>query len=172
MHVYAENVHCNKWNNFMLSMLPGQEFVISAIDGERDVSTNLAKVQFSDKKQQDTGNLRMSLSLKVGARVMMTKHINVSDGWTNGAMGTVTYIVLDTTASIVKTILVKFDYESIGQEACSVSMYKHINKMSVPIQRKQGSFAVSEKESCQGTRTQFPLALAWAVTIHIARNCC
>ena len=80
MHAYAENVHYNEWNNFMLSMLPGQEFVIPAIDGKRDVSKNLAKVQFSDKKQQDTGNLRMSLSLKVGARVMITKNINVSNG--------------------------------------------------------------------------------------------
>ena len=97
---------------------------------------------------------------------MITKNIDVSDGLTNGVMGTVTDIVLDTTTLIVKTILVKFDYGSIGQEACSVSMYKHINKMSVLIQRKQALFAVGEKESCQGTRTQFPLALAWAVTIH------
>ena len=73
MHVYAENVHCSVWNNFMLSMLPEQEFVIPATDGKRDVLTNLAKVQFSDKKQ-DTGNLKMNLSLKVGARVMITKH--------------------------------------------------------------------------------------------------
>ena len=163
MHVYAENVHCNVWSNIMLSMLPGQEFVIPAIDGKRDISTNLAKVLFSDKKQQYTGNLRMSLSLKVGARVMITKNININDGLTNGPMGTVTDIVLDTTTAIVKTILVKFDYESIGQEACSVSMYKHSNKTSVPIQRKQASFAVGEKESCQGSRTQFPLALTWAV---------
>ena len=92
----------------------------------------------------------MSLSLKVGARVMITKCINVSDGLTNDVMGTVTDIVLDTTTSIVKTILVKFDFESIRQEACPVSMYKHINKTSVPIQRKQASFAVSEEESCQG----------------------
>ena len=166
MHVYAENVYCNEWNNFMLSMLPGQEFVISAIDGKRDVLMNLTKVQFSDKKQQDTGNLRMSLSLKVGARVMITKNIDVSDGLTNGAIETVTDIVLDTTTAIVKMILVKFDYESIGQEACSVSMYEHIHKMSVPIQRKQASFALGEKESCQGTRIQFPLVFAWAVTIH------
>ena len=60
------------------------------------------------------------LSLKVGARVMITKDINVSDGLTNGVMGTVTDIVLDKTTAIVKTILVKFDYESIGQEVCSV----------------------------------------------------
>ena len=52
MHVYAENVPCNEWNNFMLNMLPGQEFIIPAIDGKRDVSTNLAKLQFSDKNNK------------------------------------------------------------------------------------------------------------------------
>ena len=52
MHVCAENVHCSEWNNFMLIMLPGQEFVIPAIDGKRDVATNLAKVQFLGKKQK------------------------------------------------------------------------------------------------------------------------
>ena len=64
---------------------------------------------------------------------MITKNINVSDGLTNGAMGTVTDIVLDTSTLIVKAILVRFDYDSIGQEAHSVSMYKHINKTLVPI---------------------------------------
>ena len=54
MYVYAENVHCSEWNNFMLSTLPGQEFVIPAIDGKRDVATNLAKVQFLDKKTRKT----------------------------------------------------------------------------------------------------------------------
>ena len=56
---------------------------------------------------------------------MITKNVNVIYGLTNGAMGTVTDIVLDTSTLIVKAILVRFDYESIGQEACSISMYKH-----------------------------------------------
>ena len=96
---------------------------------------------------------------------MITKNIDGSDGLTNGTMGTVMDIVLDT-CTFVKAILVRFDYESIGQEARSISMYKHINKTSVPIHRNQTSFAIGDKESCHGTRTQFPLALAWAVTIH------
>ena len=42
MHVYAENIHWNEWNKFILSRLSGQEFIIPAIDGKKDVSTNLA----------------------------------------------------------------------------------------------------------------------------------
>ena len=72
----------------------------------------------------------MILNLKVGARVMITKNIDVIDGLTNGAMGTVTDIVLDTSTLIVKAILVRFDYESIGQEACSISMYTYQQNIS------------------------------------------
>ena len=75
----------------------------------------------------------MILNLKVGAKVIITKNVDVSDGLTKGAMGTVADIVLDTSTLIVKAILVRFDYESIGQEAHSISMYEHINKTSVPI---------------------------------------
>ena len=120
----------------------------------------------------------MILNLKVGAGVIITKNIDVSDGLTNGAVRTVTDIVLDTTTLIVKAILVRFYYESIGQETRPISMYKHINKTSVPIHRNQASFVVGDKESCQRTRTQFPLALTWAVTIHkcqgltLPANCC
>ena len=62
MHVYVEDIHCNEWKKFILSRLSGQKFIIPAIDGKKDVSTNLAKVQFSDKAEQDTGNLRMILN--------------------------------------------------------------------------------------------------------------
>ena len=44
-------------------------------------------------------------------------------------------------------------------------MYKHVNKNAVLILQIQVSFFV-KGESVQATRTQFPLMLAWAVTIH------
>ena len=49
--MFMQKTHCNEWNKFMLSRLSGQEFIIPAIDGKKDVSTNLAKVQFSDKPE-------------------------------------------------------------------------------------------------------------------------
>ena len=39
---------------------------------------------------------RKILQVKVGARVMITTNIDVSDGLTNGAMGFVSNIVMDT----------------------------------------------------------------------------
>ena len=44
---------------------------------------------------RETGNLKTILSVKVNAKVMITTNIDVSDGLTNGAMGTVTNVVID-----------------------------------------------------------------------------
>ena len=44
-------------------------------------------------------------------------------------------------------------------------MYKHINKNTVPIEEIQVSFPVKGASSFHAMR-QFPLSLAWAVTIH------
>ena len=42
-----------------------------------------------------TGNLRKVLQPKVGASIMVTNNIDVSDGLTDGARGTVTNIITD-----------------------------------------------------------------------------
>ena len=39
-------------NNFMLNMFPGQQFVIPAIDGNRDVSTNWQKSNSQTKNNK------------------------------------------------------------------------------------------------------------------------
>ena len=40
---------------------------------------------------------------------MITTNIDVTDGLTNGAMGTVTHVVIDETTGKMSTILVAFD---------------------------------------------------------------
>ena len=97
---------------------------------------------------------------------MLTTNIDVSDGLTNGAVGTVKYVISEELTKRVKAILVEFDNADVRQEAKSKSLYKHIISKSVPIFKTQAIFPVNGKTSFQASQTQFPLVLAWAITIH------
>ena len=81
----------------------------------------------------------------------------LSDGLTNGAMGTVTNIVIDQTTGHMNVILVTFDSEHVGQETRYTSIYNSRNQNAVPIHQTQATLPVHKKTSFQATRTQFPL---------------
>ena len=97
---------------------------------------------------------------------MITTNINVTDGLTNGAMGTVTNVVIDERTGKMSAILVSFDSKHVRQDAKHTSVYKSTNQNAVPIYKTQAIFPIHKKASYQATRSQFPLTLAWAVTIH------
>ena len=165
IHVYAQNVHCDAWNENRLKLLPGKEFTNIATDSKKDDCTELANVTMPTNPCE-TGNLQKILTIKINARVMITTNIDVADGLTNSAMGTVTNVIIDQTTGKMSVILVGFDSEHVGQETRYTSVYNSIHQNAVPIHRTQATFTIDKKASFQATRTQFPLTLAWAVTIH------
>ena len=96
---------------------------------------------------------------------MLTVNVNVTDSLVNGARGEVIHIV--TVASCkVKTILVKFDDENVGQEAIRASQHRDRFSNAVPINRVEVKFNTCGQRGSEVTRSQFPLTLAWATTIH------
>ena len=98
---------------------------------------------------------------------MIATNIDVSDGLTNCAVGTVVNIITVEITGEMKTILVEFDNDNVGCEAKCRSLYRYCNHNAVPIEKAQVTFPVNRtKQSLQETRKQFPLTLAWAVTIH------
>ena len=58
---------------------------------------------------------------------MITTNIGVTDGLTNGAMGTVTNVVIEQATGKISVILVAFDSEHVGQEARYTSVYNSRN---------------------------------------------
>ena len=127
MHVYAQNVHCDAWNENRLRLLPGTEFTNIATDSKTDECTKLANVTMPTNPCE-TGNQKKDVTVKINARVMITTNIDVTDGLTNGAMGTVTNIVIEKTTEKISVILVAFDSEHVGQEARYTTVYNSINQ--------------------------------------------
>ena len=148
-----------------MKLLPGKEFTNIATDSKKDDCTELANVTMPTDPCE-TGNLKKILTVKVNAKVMIATNIDVNDGLTNGAMGTVTNVVIDERTGKMISILVAFDSKHVGQEAICTSVYKSKNQIALPIYKTQATFPIHKKTSCQATRSQFPLTLAWAVTIH------
>ena len=92
-----------------------------------------------------------SLELKVGAQVMFLRNDTGGDGaqrWVNGSVGTVT--------KIASTVFVELDGIEYEVEPVVWEKYKYSYS---PVTRELKKDIVAEF-------TQFPLRLAWAVTIH------
>ena len=114
----------------------------------------MANLTFPDNPCK-TGNLAKLVNIKVGARVMLTTNIDVSDGLTNGAMGTVVGIVLKNTTNKLHVVLVQFDISWVGLNAVVNSKYKHIHSTSVPIERMEASFSLPRHKHIRVSHTQF-----------------
>ena len=179
LHVYAQNYYCGVRNETMLNKTEGQMYTSIAEDRLEDVKIDMSQIDLSSLHASETGNLSHILQLKVHARVFVSNNIDVSDGLTNGVFGTISHVIADRydtsdgeVVEKIRVVLVKFDSERVGQAAKAKSAFKHIDSEAVPISRIETTFATrknvadTNKKQVRVIRKQFPLLLAWAVTIH------
>ena len=108
------------------------QFTNISTDSKKDDCTELANVTLPTNPSE-TGNLQKVLTVRINARVMITMNIDVTDGLTNGAMGTVTNVVIGQTTGKMNVILVAFDIEHVVQETRHTSVYNSIHENAVPI---------------------------------------
>ena len=179
LHVYATNLNCKIRNEQRLGQLEGKLITIPCVDRTREKNTNVSDFSLSDNPMK-TGRLVKNLMVKKNARVMLTDNMDVCDGLTNGVMGTISGFIWErnpvTNNSEVIVILVKFDSVKIGISAKKKSKFKHVCADSVPLHRimKEFNHRDTGDNSCLNQkmktvkfqRYQFPIFLAWAVTIH------
>ena len=162
LHVFKTKNEVDNHNRNCLLKLKSPVFVIKAIDKKKDVHTGLIDVIISTKPC-DTGGLREIVSVAVGARVMITVNVDVTDGLANGVCGTV--VGIDHSGDVVNTVFVLFDSSRVGVQAVSKSPYTNSYPTAVPIKRQEVQFYAG-KSPVMARRSQFPISLAWGCTIH------
>ena len=120
----------------------------------------------------ETGQIKntpflQTLTLKVGARIMLTFNIDTEDGLTNGTMGTVDSFSKDK-FNHLHTINIIFDNKSDGKKIRISPNHQHSQDVT-PISKLEFMFAIGRNQdptSFKGKAIQFPLKLAYAATVH------
>ena len=137
--LFTHNIQVDKWNNFQLSELPGEESVLDAEQTGPDF-----------QREYLVKNLLTpaTLHLKPGALVMFTVNKATPGSsepmFVNGQMGTVVEIERD-------AVLVK-------------------PKDGDVIRVERFTWRYDQQDADSGSFSQFPLRLAWAMTIHKAQG--
>ncbi|MEW8547603.1 MAG: AAA family ATPase [Candidatus Thiodiazotropha sp.] len=168
LHIFAFNKEVDRHNSRMLQNLNVPTITIVAVDSKKDQQTG--RVAMASHGAKESGVLK-ELKLAVGARVMMTTNVNVDDGLVNSAAGTVTGFLPTPPAAQdpefssykPKYVLVHFDDARVG-EATRAKLKKMIpDQVSTPVSQAE---VLVKKRKISGKRIQFPLTLAWGITIH------
>ena len=153
---------CDKHNANMLAALSSSETVykINAVDalmnvdrqGQYSMSSKCVDSSLIPDDDRECAGLASSLSLAVDAIVMLRRNINTNKGLVNGARGIITSFQWDCQKT-PSQVMVRFFNESVGDSAEPIS----IDPFTSLFYGKKNSLI---------QRTQFPLSLSWACTIH------
>lgn len=162
LHICATNDEVDSHNLTELKARCSDLVSIEAEDFHKNAKTGKLEKRECQYIRVRNSNLSRKLTVAVGARVMLTKNIDVSDGLVNGVFGSVSHIEQTTNSAFSDVIYVVFDNRKVGG-----NLRKHTKTIegiapnSSPIFRQE-----DQVTSSGGIRRQFPLKLAFACTIH------
>lgn len=164
LHVFSRNANVDCHNQKMMEGLDQPAITITAVDivknnkGQHYKSKHPVKFYKNEKPP-----LLNSLSVAVGARVMVICNIDIEDGLVNGVMGEVTDISKSMNElGLPKYVGVKFDNLKVG-----LLRKRRLTGVTSDVVRIEpfATYPITK-----GTKTfvrhQFPLKLAWACTVH------
>ncbi|XP_056093733.1 uncharacterized protein LOC130072579 [Rhinichthys klamathensis goyatoka] len=167
VHIFPTNKEVDEYNIQRLNEVCPEAISIRAQDFERNPKTGRIEKKVGFHLTVFNSCLAKCVSLGVGARVMLKKNINVSDGLVNGAFGTVVHISRsqkqdddDYDDDFPSAIHVEFDDPNVGKIQRSNQRHRFSqNSTVIEVQEDQVT-------TNGGLRRQFPLRLAWACTVH------
>ena len=145
--VYLNNYLAGQENEDCIGKLDSEVVVIKAQDGNKNIETNTCSISIPDNiGLSQTANIPAKLKLCVGARVMLTDNISVSDRLINGSIGKVKH--LDRRSKpLCSTIYVKFDEPKAGNSMKDRRLRGEL-KECVPITAKAKRFPFKKGKFC------------------------
>ena len=162
LHVYGTNQQTDQYNSIMLQKLTTCKHTIKSSNIRKDKNTHQVELSLEGKKRTDTGGLSGTLTVAENAFIRLTSNIDVADGLENGVRGIIRSIITNDQQSVT-AILVQFDDKNVGEKAKASSQFKAQHPDAIPIYRHGVPF---QHKNITIFRSQFPLVLAWASTIH------
>ncbi|XP_078381380.1 ATP-dependent DNA helicase Pif1-like [Oculina patagonica] len=169
LHVWAENKPATEYNNQRLQDISMPLHVLQAVDQYPNNVSRTDIERVLSKGRSYTGGLDFEISIKEGARVMLTNNVDISDRLINGQLGTVARIMVSEITQKPTIVYVKFDDDDAGNLMIekSADTFALENKVVAikPILAKI-KCNPGKRSSPEIQRLQFPLALAWACTVH------
>ena len=118
LHVYLWNKQVHAHNKSMLDKLSTD--IVSVEANDKIPESLKGKTIPTDPRY--TGGLPQTIDLAIGARVMLIRNVDVTDGLTNGAQGTIVDFIFGQSRKPV-AVLIKFDDATVGREARIQSRY-------------------------------------------------
>ena len=140
--LYSTNRDVEAYNLEQLHALPDQARTYKADDNYKPLRPRVGKEKY-ELMLDDA--IKKILVFKVGAQVMLRTNLDVDEGLVNGSRGVVTEMGID-------YIDVKF------------------RNSDTPTRIMQHTWTI-EDDDMEASRTQMPLILAWASTIHKSQGC-
>ena len=169
LHVWAGNKPVIDYNNQRLQEILTPLHVLQAVDQYPKNVSRHEIVRVLLKGRSHTGGLDLEVFIKEGARVMLTNNVDISDRLINGQSGTVARILVNEVTQKPTIVYIKFDDEEAGNLVIDKSgdIFAIENKV-VPIKPILAKIKLNPGKcsSPEIERLQFPLALAWACTVH------
>ena len=162
-HLYMTNFLAGRYNEQCLAELETEDneilTVVAKDEGPKNTTIPI------DLAITNTGNLKKCLRICKGAKVMLTKNLDIGDKLINGTLGTI--VKLDRVGNDIYgypkgRVYIKCDDESAGKKYKDNRLIQEL-KDCVCIDPYVGNFKYNGKEI---TRNQFPFIVAHGITAH------
>jgi len=158
--LFSTRAEVEELNSYESELLSSSSFTINALDTYYDIKSNVIRYE---KQPVFNDAIPEKITLKIGAQVMLKWNIETDAGLANGTRG----VIVDC-KKINSSGSGLGDQDSASGPENYMIKVKWYNGLTTIVEQQTWSI---EDDYCKRSRTQIPLVLAWALTIHKSQGC-